>query len=177
MIPQFSLRFAVIALAYLAVLCFAYVTPNVWVGWLAVIATAALIANSILNAFRNQNQMTLGFAIASSTMLITCLGFAIETRGLSAWDFGEDLRGSIHRFLRIRPVEVLKIKDQKPSVDEIRTVHHITYAIGLGKNQSKAEQINLFRVVICISSLLIGCFGGLTFKLFNIPRQKKPEPI
>ena len=173
--PQFSLKFAAIAMAYSAVLCFAYVTPNLWAGWLVVIATAALIANSILHAFRNQNQMALGFAIVSSMTLITCLGFAIETRGATSTKKGNDLRVSIYELMRFAPAPEPKPKNYNPNLNEIRVMHHIYYSVALGGKFS-AETINLSRLAICIVSLLIGSFGGLTFKLLNIPRQKKFEP-
>ena len=105
MIPQFSFRFAAVALAYSAVLCLAYFTPNVWAGWFAVIATAAVISIAIFQAFRNQNQWTLGFAVTSCATLITCLGFTIETRGVSGFKFDTDLRQSMSKFLLGDPIE------------------------------------------------------------------------
>ena len=175
MIPQFSFRFAAVALAYSAVLCLAYFTPNVWAGWFAVIATAAVISIAIFQAFRNQNQWTLGFAVTSCATLITCLGFTIETRGVSGFKFDTDLRQSMSKFLLGDPIEESENRDVNRNPNEERAVHHLCDSFGIGSNYT-ARYFNLSRLVICIFSLLIGSFGGLTFKWLSIPRQKKLKP-
>ena len=168
--PQFSIRLLLVLVAYIAVCSFVYVTPNLWIGWLVFFATSLVIAAATISSFKNRDRFKLGFAVTSSVALVTFLGFAIETSGISSSKTGNEFRGNVNQWLQLDRSQAERKPIEKRDPKKERVLHHLYYSIGLSSKRSP-DWINLSRLLVCLSSLTIGLIGGLLCHSLKIPRN------
>ena len=147
-----------IALFYLAFCSLNFVTENVTVGWLFVIATAALLVRSLINSFSTRSSFKLGFAVLGSLWLSTTLEFALETPvGAKTYDVRTPIWSALC-FGRGSPPEI-------ESYTTLRESHQYSWYESMGRvrlpNFLEIPEIgNTLRLAACWSALGVGALGA-----------------
>lgn len=158
---RISLKSIMLMVVYAAICSMVYISPNLWIGWLVVIATATWMAIAIVRATQTKDPFTLGFAVAGCVWLIVWLGFAIETP-LSI--DGKNVRAVIHRIIhfgRPRP-EV----DPKSRVTTYAQLHDLYVSGPMGSRSAVRHAPNWYnaiRLLVCLIALGIATVGGAVF--------------
>ena len=146
---------------YAAICSTVYATPNLWAGWLAVLATAMWVAISIYRTSLQNNSFSIGFSIAASVWLIAWLGFGIET---SSQVDDIPLRMAIYNVVCFGN-QTDQEYDPSAKIELFSKAHDLYQSFEQSKIQGTDPHVpawnNAMRLIVCISSLLIGCLGGL----------------
>jgi hypothetical protein len=156
-----SLKSIMFVVAYAAICSTAYATPNLWAGWLVVLATATWIAISIYRTSLQNSSFSLGFSIAASVWLIAWLGFGIET---STQVDDIPFRTAIYDFVSFGG-DTGQEYDPSARLETYSKAHDLYQSFEQTKTQGTNPHVpswhNAMRLIVCITSLLIGCLGGL----------------
>lgn len=160
---QLSLRSIMLMCVYAATCGLVYVTPNLWVGWLVVFATALWMSSAIVGASQSRNRFTLGFAVTGCIWLIVWLGFAIQTPTSIE---GNDIRQKIFRFMSFG-----QTPDYDPTlpVTTYAQVHDLYSSGRMGTQTTPRAPAwhNAMRLLVCLSALAVACVGGAFFQLLG----------
>lgn len=161
---QISLRSIMMMCVYAAICSFVYVSPNLWVGWLVVIATAIWMSLAIIRAFESRDHFMLGFAVTGSSWLIIWLGFAIQTP--TSFD-GNSIRSNIYRFVNLGRTHADSDFDPALPITEYAQLHDL-YTSGAMATQSSTPPVpawhNAIRLLVCLSALAAAGVGGTLFQ-------------
>ena len=167
---QITLGQILLIVAYGALCSLIYVTANVCIGWLIVIATSVWYAIAAKSAFQNQNRFSFGFSVVGFVCLASFLGFIIQTP--TTWNGKNvaDLRLSIQRLAWFgKPFPVYE-PNQLTAV--VGYQHDLTTSgpvVSLGDVEGKPSFHNTMRLAACLSSLCVAFAGGLaTWKVVSL---------
>ena len=156
-----SLRTIMLVVTYAAICSTVYVTPNLWAGWTVVLATAMWIAISIYRTSLKNSSFSLGFSIAATVWLVSWLGFGIETSNQV-----DDIpfRMAIYNVVCFgnQPDQEY---DPSAKIELYSKAHDLYQSFEQPKTQGTDPPVpawhNAMRLIVSVSSLLIGCLGGL----------------
>jgi hypothetical protein len=159
--------------AYAAVCSTVYAIPNLWAGWLVVLATATWIAISIYRTSLQNSSFSLGFSIAASVWLIAWLGFGIET---STQVDDIPFRMAIYNVVCFGG-QADQEHDPSAKIEHYSKAHDLYQSFEQTRTQGANPQVpawhNAMRLIACVSSLLIGCLGGLATRFGS----RKPNAL
>ncbi len=177
---RISLRSILLICIYFAICSSVCVSPNLWVGWFVVLATAIWMSFTIVRAFQTHNHFTLGFAVIGTVWLVAWLGLAIETKTANgSWN------------IRSKIAIVMNLGREWPDYDPSaphRTyahMHDLYYSAPMAIQTSEPVAPtwhNSMRLAVCLSSLAVGVIGGIVFHLIanmrmsNIPTDRDVSP-
>ncbi len=167
--PRISLTSALLITTYFAVCSLAFVSANAAIGWLIVIATAILIAVTIIRSFQTRNTFGLGFSVFAGFWLSLSLGLAFET---STGYNGYDLRTPIWK--------IMKLGRTSPKIESyvnlkrsrFHDLYHSIEMIRHPDDQGVPNFENSIRLVACWSALIVGVVGGNVFRLVMRPSRQ-----
>ena len=167
-----SLKSIMLIVVYAAICSTVYTTPNLWAGWLVVLATAMWIAIAIYRTSLPNSSFSLGFSIAASVWLIAWLGFGIET---STQVDDIPFRMAIYNAVCMGSQDDQE-SDPSAKLERYSKAHDLYQSFEQTKTQGTDPHVpawhNAMRLSVCVSSLLIGYVGGLT-SLF-VCRKRAP---
>ena len=161
--PKFSIRSLLLLTVYFSLCGAIYVIQNSAVGWVIVVATALLIAISMVYAFNNRDLFALGFSVFSMAWILICFGYSFDTpRNFVGWKFQQP----IYRAMRMGRASP-EIESFGDPANERYTIHHLFRSDnglrGPGDTSTPSYD-NAMRCFVCLSSLLAGLIGGVTFR-------------
>ena len=165
-----SLRSIMFVVAYAAICSAVYATPNLWAGWLVVLATAVWIAISIYRASLPNNSFSLGFSIAASVWLVAWLGFGIET---STQVDDIPFRTAIYNVVCFGN-QADQEYDPSTKLERYSKAHDLHQSFEQTRTQGTYPHVpawhNAMRLAVCLSSLLVGFLAGL---IAHFSRRKR----
>ena len=166
---KFSLKSIMLVVAYAAVCSSVYATSNMWAGWLVVWATAVWMAIAIVRAANSNDRFSLGFAVAGCFWLTIWLGFAVET----SVKFDDiPFRDAIYNFADLSR-STNEFDESAKTISYAKS--HDLYMSGeltvRGNSPYVPNWHNTMRLVVCLSSLVVGFIGGL---ITHCTRKHKP---
>jgi len=136
------------------------VIQNSAVGWIIVIATAILIAMSMIHAFNNRDLFALGFSVFSMLWVFICFGFSFDSpRNFAGLNFQQP----IFRTMRMgRPYP--KLESFGDPTNQRYTIHNFFRSDNALRNpndNSTPSYDNAMRCFACLSALVVGWVGGI----------------
>ena len=154
---------------YFAICALNYVSENVAIGWFIVIATAIVIAVTMIRSFQTRDVFGLGFAVFGSVWLSATLGFTLETpTSFKVYN----PRPTIWRIMSLGRTP-RKIEDYN-NVRE-STIHDLYHSMGmirLPDYRGIPSYNNTFRLLACWSALIAGMIGGMFFSVVMKPNRR-----
>jgi hypothetical protein len=161
---QFNLQTLFLICLYFAICSTIYVSANLWLGTLVVLATIVWFVASTAHAFNHHDYFSLGFSVCGWAWL----GFYAETPGKSAnWE----LPGLIFRaasFFQEPPIGDTKV----PS--HVYATMHSLQSSGMMGSRSPTPYTpsfhNAIRVAVCVTALFVGLIGGVVFHFIGRKR-------
>ena len=167
-----SLRTIMLVVTYAAICSTVYVTPNLWAGWMVVLATAMWIAISIYRTSLQNSSFSLGFSIAASAWLVAWLGFGIET---SNQVDDTPFRMAIYNVVCFGNQSDQEY-DPSAKIELYSKAHDLYQSFEQSKTQGTDPPApawhNAMRLIVCVSSLLVGCLGGLVTHFIGRKRTR-----
>lgn len=155
---------------YFAICCLNWITENLLVGWLFVIATTLWMMMAGLYAFRNGNRFSLGFSVFGFAWLAIILGISIQTPlNSKALDL-RIVRSRIYSLAKsIGPSRTLPTSTTLTTYGEL---HDLTDSGPMGMYGSPPipHFYNTMRLAVCLSSLIAGSLGGLLLSFLRWPK-------
>jgi len=169
--PKFSIRSLLLLTVYFSLCALIYVIQNSAVGWVIVVATALLIAISMVYAFNNRDLFALGFSVFSMAWMLICFGYSFDSpRNFAGWKFQQPIFWTM-RMGRPSP----KLESFGDPANQRYTIHNFfrsDNAILNPNDNSPPSYDNAMRCFVCLSSLLAGLIGGCAFRTV----MKSPSP-
>ena len=166
--PKLSIQTLFLLVAYFSICASIYVTQNSAAGWIIVIATAILIARSMIHAFNNEDRFALGFSVFAMSWLLICFGYSVDTsRTFTGLKFQKPIFHAM-RLGRTSP-EIESYVNLKRF-----TIHHFfnsDNAVRHPEDSVMPSYGNAMRCFACLSALVVGLIGGAIFRFV-----KKPDP-
>lgn len=156
---QIKLRTIFLMCVYTGVCSLIYVYSNLWFGTLVVVATITWLGLATNHAFRHQSQFWLGFVISGWAWLVLCFGFYGESK--TNFDITNVQKAIYWIASPFRPT---------PEYDPNLRYETFGYMTSLHVSGPMASQPgtllipawhNALRLVVCLSSLLLGTVGGI----------------
>ena len=166
---RISLKSIMLMVVYAAICCMVYVSPNLWIGWFIVVATATWMAIAIVRATQTNDPFTLGFAVTGCMWLIVWLGFAIETP--TSID-GNNVRTAIYRIATLG--KAIPEYDRSVRTTTYARLHDLYTSAPMGSRSAVLfvpQWHNAMRLVVCLTALAIAFCGGALF-YFVYPRLR-----
>ena len=167
--PKLSIRSLLLLVVYFSICASIYVTQNSVAGWIIVIATAILIATSMIHAFNKRDPFALGFSIFAMAWLLICFGYSFDTsRTFKGWQFQQPI------------FRAMRLGKTSPEIEsyvyvERYTIHHF-FRSDNGMRHLEDTVMpsygNALRCFLCVTSLLVGLIGGTIFRFFMKPKPR-----
>jgi hypothetical protein len=156
---RFSLRTLFLICLYFAICSTIYLSANLWLGTLVVLATIIWLVATTAHAFKQHDYFSFGFSVFGWACLVFWLGFYAETAGRSGdWELPHAIFRAMC-FFRERP-----IWDPSAPVKIYGTIYSI-YQSGQMSVSSPIpfapSFLNAIRLAVCVTALFVGVIGGV----------------
>jgi hypothetical protein len=153
---RFSLLTIILLTTYAAICSTTFVYKNLWLGTLAVVATAVLLGVATLRGFNTPSRFLHTFSIVGWSWLVVWLGFYAETdKNAGNWVCPQAIYSLSQAFRHTA-------LDAGTGGGKLHSLH-VTGE--MAQHTTAPAYHNFIRLAVCISGLLAGCAAGIVNEL------------
>ena len=165
---RLSLKTLFLICLYFAICSTLYVSANLWLGTLVVLATIVWLVATTARAFNHHDYFSFGFSVCGWAWLVFWLGFYAETQGKTA-----NWKMPILIFRATCFFQVPPITDPQVPSQVYATMHslHVSGQMGTQSPSPYTPSFgNAIRMAVCVTALFMGLIGGVVFHFIGRKR-------